>query len=227
MPEQLTFDLPAKTAFGRDDFFVSPANAPAVEAIEGWQGWPQQKLLLCGPEGAGKSHLAHIWAGIAHGRVVMARDVTNDQTDTLAHGPLCVENVHSITGDAAAERTLFHLHNLLQQRGVPLLMTGRGLVSEWGIALPDLASRLLAGNTVRLQAPDDGLLSALLVKLFADRQLRVEPGLISYLLPRMDRSFAFARKLVAELDRQALQQKRSIGVKMAGKTLRDLERESD
>ncbi len=226
MPEQLIFELPVETAFERDDFFVSPANALVVEAIDNWRNWPLCKLVLSGPEGSGKTHLAHIWAEMTAGQVVSAKGLSSAGAEILAASAVCVEDVPRLAGDSAAQQALFHLHNLMQHSGAPLLMTGSGRVSDWDIALPDLASRIQGSNTVRLEAPDDTLLSALLIKLFADRQLRIEPGLITYLLPRMDRSFAFARELVGALDRQALRQKRPIGVKMAGKILETLEQES-
>ena len=54
---QLSFDLPTRTALGRADFFVSPANAEAVALIEGWHGWPSRKLVVAGPAGAGKTRV--------------------------------------------------------------------------------------------------------------------------------------------------------------------------
>ena len=217
--EQLVFDLPVSTGFGRDDFFVSPANELVVKTLENWTDWPLGKLLITGPEGAGKSHLATIWAETTQATVLQAVQITSQWNDSIADGAVCVEDVHLLAGDQLAEQTLFHLHNLMLQNGAPLLMTGRGTVASWGISLPDLLSRLQGTSVVRPKAPDDALLSALLVKQFADRQIRVEPGLISYLLPRIERSFSFAGRLATELDRKALQSKSRISVKMAAQIL--------
>ncbi|MCP5087978.1 MAG: hypothetical protein GY952_14385 [Rhodobacteraceae bacterium] len=226
MPEQLTFELPIETAFGCNDFFVSAANELAVKAVENWQNWPLGKTILLGPPGAGKTHLAHIWAGLAGGGVMSAVELADSGNEGLAKTPLCLDDVHLIAGNSQAEEALFHLHNLMQENGTPLLMTGSGSTALWGIVLPDLASRLQGSNIVELRSPDDPLLSALLIKLFSDRQLRIEPGLVTYLLPRMDRSFAEVHKLVAKLDQEALQNKRRIGVRMAGKTLLALQKET-
>ena len=226
MAEQLVFDLPAKTAFGRDDFFTSPANALAVDAIESWPDWPQNKLVLTGPNGSGKSHLAAIWAGLCGATVLQAGDLCNAQPTTLVDNPLCVEDIHKISGDTVAEAALFHIFNLAQENGTPLLMTGCGSVGQWGITLPDLASRLQGSNTVALPPPDDILLSAVLLKHFADHQLRVEPGLVAYILVRIERSFAAAQKLVTSLDRQALRDKRPISMKMARQILEAMEQEA-
>ncbi|MHA1113356.1 MAG: hypothetical protein ACTSRY_02480 [Alphaproteobacteria bacterium] len=104
----------------------------------------------------------------------------------------------------AAAETLFHLYNLLAEAGGHLLLTARAAPSRWRIPLPDLASRLGAAPAVAIEAPDDALLAAVLVKLFADRQLAVDRRVIDYLPPRMERGFAAARDLVARIDRAAL-----------------------
>lgn len=221
MAEQLIFDLPVVTAFGRDDFFTSPANSLAVAAIEGWRDWPLGKLVLVGPEGAGKSHLARIWADIVGAKVVMARDVRD--AVALAQGPLCVENLGDVAGNTAQQDALFHLHNLMAQSGYPLLMTGQGVPRSWGITLPDLASRIEGSQLVQLGAPDDMLLAAVLLKLCADRQLLMEPGVVDMILRRVERSFAGIRALVVELDRVSLQRKRPVGPRMVTETLRRLE----
>jgi chromosomal replication initiation ATPase DnaA len=70
-----------------------------------------------------------------------------------------------------------------------------------------------------LEAPDDALLEALLVKLFADRQLAVGEELLRYLLARMERSFAAARALVAALDRAALAEGRAVTIPLARRVL--------
>ncbi len=227
MAEQLVFNLPLETAFGRDDYFISDSNKMVVAAVENWPNWPQNKLLLCGEAGAGKTHLAHIWASGISGTALNGTDLPSADLDQLAIGAVCVENIHSIAGQGAAETALFHLHNLMQQHQTPLLLTGQGVLAGWGIGLPDLASRLSGTNIVFLPPPDDALLAAVLVKLFDDRQLRVEPGLITYLLKRMERSLGHARALVAALDRQAWQDKRPIGVTMARKVLESLQQEPE
>lgn len=204
MSRQLAFDLPARDQYRREDFFVSPANATALAAL-GRDDWPGGKLLLIGPPGSGKTHLAQIWAGDRGGVVVAAADLPGaDLPGLAAAGAVVVEDAEATAGVAAAETALFHLHNLLVPGG-RLLLTAPRPVRDWGLRLPDLASRMSAAGVARLEAPDDALLSAVLVKLFADRQLVVPPNLIAYLLARMDRSIAAARDLVAALDSRALQ----------------------
>lgn len=220
MAEQLVFDLPVETAFGRDDFFTSAANAEAVSALEQWADWPLGKLVLVGPAGAGKSHLARIWADLAGAQVIEA---DGDWSVDGIQGAVCVENVHKIAGTRAVEEKLFHLHNIQAQAGAALLMTGQGVPSGWTIGLPDLASRLQGSQLVQLGAPDDTLLAAVLLKQCADRQLQVEPGVVEYILRRAERSFEGMRDLVAMLDRVSLQRKRPVGQGLVREMLAQME----
>jgi len=223
MSEQLIFDLPPKTAFGHEDFFVSPSNDLAVRFIEAWQDWPLDKLILCGPKGSGKSHLVHIWAEDAGAIVVSAIALAYERLETLAEQPVVVEDVHSLAQNDDGETALFHLHNLMNQAHHPLLMTGVGTVGSWGIRLPDLASRLAGSQVVSMAAPDDALLSVLLIKLFSDRQIEVSPALISYIVKRIDRSFAFAGELVRTLDRASLAGQKPITKRLAGRVLDEMQ----
>jgi chromosomal replication initiation ATPase DnaA len=201
---QLAFDLPAQAAYRRADFFASPTNAHALAAIDAWRDWPGGKLLLVGPPGAGKTHLAHLWADSAGAVIVPGAALAGADLPHLAHaGAVAVENAEAVAGIPEAEAALFHLHNLVVQRG-SLLLTARSPARDWGLCLPDLKSRVDAASVARLDAPDDALLSAVLVKLFADRQTLVQPSLIPWLVARMERSIGAARALVAELDARAL-----------------------
>ncbi|MFN3844588.1 MAG: chromosomal replication initiator DnaA [Paracoccaceae bacterium] len=210
MTRQLAFDLPAQAAFRREDFFVSPANAHALAAVEGWRDWPGGKLLLVGPTGAGKTHIAHLWAESAGAVIVPAASLSQANLPTLSDaGAVAVEDAQDVAGDPLAEAALFHLHNLVVQRG-SLLMTANTPARDWGLQLPDLKSRVEAASIARLDAPDDALLSAVLVKLFADRQTTVAPALIPWLVARMERSISAARDLVAEMDARALAERKPI-----------------
>ncbi|WP_179380585.1 P-loop NTPase family protein [Jannaschia marina] len=201
---QLSIDLPRLDAQGRDDFMVSTSNATAVALVDRFPDWPDGRLALVGPEGAGKSHLVAVWAGETGARVVSAATLDAAEVAALAEGPLAVEDVDRVAGDAVAEEALFHLWNAAAQAGRGLLLTGRGQPSDWPVKLPDLRSRLASLTPATLGDPDDMLLSVVLLKLFADRQLQVKPALLGYLLPRMERSFVAARGMVARLDAESL-----------------------
>ena len=216
VPRQLALALPHAESFAREDFLTGASNESALAMLERWPDWPDRALALIGPEGAGKSHLAAIWAGDSGARRVSARAL--DETDliaALATGALVLEDA-SATLD---ERALFHLLNLVREEEAYLLMTAQSAPAGWSIALPDLASRLRALPVVAVSAPDDALLRALLVKLFADRQLAVDESLIGYIVTRIERSFAAAGAAVAMLDREALRLKRPVTRSLAAELL--------
>lgn len=211
MTAQLAFSLPIPEAFQREDFFASPSNAAALATAED----PHTcRLLLIGPQGAGKTHLAHIFARL-HGAELIARATLPARLPTLSPRAAVVIDGADDAGD---ETALFHLLNLLAPAG-RLLLTAETPPRDWGLTLPDLFSRLQALPTLRLDPPDDALLSAVLVKLFADRQITVPPNLIPYLVSRMERSFAAARSLVAALDAQALAAGRKVNRTLAAELL--------
>jgi chromosomal replication initiation ATPase DnaA len=209
-PRQLAFELDPKENFSREDFLRGAGNAAALDLVESWPNWPARTIALVGPEGSGKSHLAAIWATAAGGRR-LAGDALDEAAvpASLSTGALVLErggvDLHDVD-----ERALFHLLNLAQEQRAYLLLTARTPPAGWPIRLPDLASRLRALPVVALAAPDDAMLRAVLVKLFADRQLAVDDGLVSYLMARIERSFAAARAVVAELDREALRRHRPV-----------------
>lgn len=218
-PRQLSFDLPVRAALGREDFFVSPANAMAVILIESWRNWSGRKLALIGPAGAGKTHLAHVWAAACGSQIVSATDLVGADIPALASGPIAVEDVQKIAGNRAAEEALFHLHNLTLAEGHFLLVTANRPPHLWGLGLADLASRMQGTQAVMLDQPDDLLLSAVVAKLFADRQMAPSPETLSYLITRMDRSFATARALVGQIDREALALKKPITRNLVARVL--------
>ncbi len=219
MIRQLSFDLPTRTALGRDDFFVSPANASAVGLIEQWPTWPSSKLALCGDAGSGKTHLTHVWAALSGATIIPANTLSKADIPALASCSVAVEDCADIEGNATAEEALFHLHNLVLSEGHSLLLTATQPPNYWKLSLPDLASRVQATPVAKLEPPDDALLSALIMKLFNDRQISPSPATISYLTRRIDRSFSTAQRIVDALDQFALETRRPINRALAAQVL--------
>lgn len=216
---QLALDLPHAESFRRDDFLESPPNMAALALVDRWPEWPSRAAAIVGPPGSGKSHLAAIWAERTGARIVAGPALLKaDVPAQLATAALVVEDVAPGRIDEAA---LFHLFNLAREDEAYLLLTASRRIDGSGFQLPDLVSRLRAIPSVMLAKPDDALLSAVLVKLFADRQLAVGEGVIAYLLPRMERSLASARAVVAKLDRAALTRGRAVSRQLAAEVLRE------
>ncbi|MEW2913749.1 DnaA/Hda family protein [Leisingera sp. JC11] len=226
MAQQLSFDLPAKPALGREDFFVAPSNAMAVALLDPQFAWPSGKLVLTGPKGAGKTHLAHVWASQTGARILPAERLTEQMVPELAQGPVVVEDVPQIADDTVQQNALFHLHNLVLANGHSLVMTGRGAPNLWGLTLPDLQSRVQAATHAELQPPDDQLLAVVLAKLFNDRQITPKPDVIPYLVAHMDRSFAAAAQIVRRLDQLSLAEKRSLTRPLAVRVLSEVREEA-
>jgi DnaA regulatory inactivator Hda len=219
MSEQLALPLGHRAALGADDFVVSQSSAAAVAWIDRWPDWPAPALVIVGPPTSGKTHLAEVWRQRSGARLVAAAALRRDDVAELAVGvPGGAPTVVIEDADRAAEagtgdeRALLHLFNLLREGGGHLLLTGRTPPARWPLALPDLRSRLTALPVVALAPPDDVVLEAVIVKLFADRQLRVEPDVVRFLANRIDRSFAAAAEAVAALDRAALAHGRAVTV---------------
>ncbi|ETD02546.1 P-loop NTPase family protein [Rhodobacter capsulatus] len=220
MTRQLPLPLPVRVAEGREDFFVAPANALALSLLDAPETWAQGRMLLLGPEGAGKSHLAAIWAS-ERGAVIRAAADLRPETvaDLAATGAVVIEDAQHLAGRAASEQALFHLLNLTAAEGGRCLITAPTPPRDWGVALPDLKSRLDATQSVRIAPPDEALLAAVLVKLFADRQLTVPQSLIDWLVLRMERALGTARAVVEALDARALAEGRAITRAMAAEVL--------
>lgn len=218
MPEQLTFELPTRAARGRDDFFVSPANALALAMLDAWPDWPEGRLLITGPAASGKSHLGSVWAARSGAQIIEARALDTARVPELAAACVVVEDIDTMA-PGEGEQALFHLLNMARAQGQSVLMTAPRGARALNIVLPDLASRVQAVTSVALEPPDEVLLGALLIKLFHDRQIHVPANLIPYLQARMERSFAAAQDIVARLDAEALRSRAPITRAMARRLL--------
>ncbi len=215
-PVQMPLDLGGAPGYSAADFLVADSNRDAVSCVEHWAGWPGFAQALIGPEGSGKTHLAHLFSARAAATMVAGGVLAADAVPVLAEAPAVVVEDADRGVD---ERALLHLYNLLREGNRRLLLTARMPPARWSVALPDLRSRLAALPVVAIGAPDDALLGALLLKLFADRQTRVGQDLAAYLIPRLERSFAAVRAAVEALDRAALEQQRPITVPLAREVL--------
>src|SRR6185437_16417896 len=190
-----------------------------LSLIDAWPEWPGRSMLLTGPEGSGKSHLAAIWAETAGARATSAHALSPVNVPAaLATGALVVEDLNPRGFD---ERALFHLLNLAREEQAYILITARVSPSTFEIELRDLRSRLRALPAVSLLEPDDQLLRALIIKFCADRQLAIDENVVSYLTPRIERSYAAARAAVELLDRESLRLGRPVTRALAAELLRN------
>lgn len=217
-PRQLVLALDHAISYAREDFLEGPSNATALALVERWPDWPNRLIALIGPEGSGKSHLAAIWAELSGARVVMAKRLGDtDLPSAFATGALVVEDIDAPEID---ERALFHLINLAREEGADVLFTARVSPPSLSVGIRDLQSRLRMLPVIELEAPDDALLRALIVKLAADRQLGLDEAVVNYLANRIERSFAGAHRAVARLDEEALRRHRPVTRALAAELFR-------
>ncbi|MEN0000504.1 MAG: hypothetical protein AAF940_06430 [Pseudomonadota bacterium] len=215
-PEQLVLNMDLDASLARDDLVVSPSNMAAVHLIDTWPGWIAPVSLIIGPPGTGKTHLLAAWQSKS-GAAAFAPDAL-DEAVTAARSGIAIA-IDDVEQDAIDEVALFHLINTVREADACLLMTSRKALDPTAIKTPDLASRLRAATTIAIEEPDEALLRGVFAKLFADRQLAVDEGVIDYCLVRMPRSLQAVVDLVGDLDRASMARKRRITTRFAGEIL--------
>ncbi|MDP9196910.1 MAG: DnaA/Hda family protein [Pseudomonadota bacterium] len=217
---QLVFSLPHRSAMGEEDFLVSPANAAAVAWLDAWPDWPAPVLVLHGSAGSGKTHLAHVWQMRSHAEFLDPDMLEHPDRlrDMVSSSPRLILDYPPVLSPAA-QQGLFHLYQLLVEKKGSLLILARTPPAQWPLVIEDARSRLLAAPSAALEPPDDSLLAAVLVKLFSDRQIRVEESLIRFLVRHMERSFDAARRTVEALDQAALAAKSRVTLPLARSVL--------
>lgn len=220
-PDQLVLELPHRQALEAEDFLVSRSNAAAVDLIDAWPNWPHAGAVVAGPLGSGKSHLAHVWQLRSEARVVFGPELQESSIpNPEKRQALVVEDIDRGIGD---QKALFHILNLARESRFSVLLTSCVAPGDLQVDLPDLRSRLRALPVVTIDPPDETLLKAVLVKLFHDRQLQVEPHVVNFLSVRMERSMQAANDIVARLDALSLARKRKITRAVAADGLADIQ----
>ena len=185
--KQLPLNFKPNTYYKRDDFMVSSCNSEAINVIDNWPNWSFFAFVLYGPEGCGKSHLAHVFAEKValtcekpiSVKIINAKEITNNKVDRLHKENPClvVENLNP----KADNEALFHLFNLYQNEGGYILFTALNAPARMNFKLPDLQSRLNMIPSIAIKEPDDTMLTMLIVKLFNDRQIMISQEVLNYI----------------------------------------------
>ena len=220
-PVQLPLGFSARPAFGEPDYVVSDCNAEAVRWLDLWPEWPTALLAVFGPSASGKTHLCHVFRTRSDALMLRGDQLSERDIESVIDRPAAVviDGADHVAGQEEHERRFFHIFNAVTAARGALLVTGRTPPNTWPIVLPDLRSRLATGNVVGIDGPDDGLLAALLVKQFSDRQLRVPVDVVTFIVRRIERSFEAARDIVDKLDRAALAERRNITLPLARRVI--------
>ena len=219
--EQLPLNFEHRPALDREDFLVTSGNVEAVKMLDSYPSWPSHAIIIYGANGCGKTHLAHVFVKKTGGKtpLISATDLTAEQVPGLLtkSGNLVVEDIETLKDEEA----LLHLYNYAKEIGAHLLMTSETAPADLAIKLPDLSSRLLAISAIRIGNPDDAFIKALLVKLFADRQLLIGEEAIDYAIKNMERSFKGAGDLVAAADKLSLAKHKAITIPLLREILKN------
>ncbi|WP_042084346.1 HdaA/DnaA family protein [Iodidimonas nitroreducens] len=217
MMYQLPLDLPHRQSFRGEDFFIAPSNAAAVAMIDHWPDWSSHALAVIGPPASGKSHLAAVWQQKSGADRVAPENIgARSRLMIKPHPAVIVEDADKALAEGRLDPVdFFHLYNWIRERQGHLLISGRLPPARWGVRLNDLRSRLIATPVAAIEAPDDALLAALMVKRLNDRQLRTDPKVLDYVLPRIERSFDGVEQIVAALDKASLSQKKPLTLPLA------------
>jgi chromosomal replication initiation ATPase DnaA len=226
--EQLIFPFPETVDHAVEAFIVASSNRHAFDWVERWPDWPFTALVLAGPAGCGKTHLATLWRERCHAASVDlgTADIEQAAALTAAGTPILVEDCDRALSDIQAERALLHLYNLAKAAGSRLLLTGRRAPSLWPLALPDLRSRLNSTMVVAIDPADDELLRSVAAKLFGDKQVEVGDEVVSYLLSRSERTVAHVAQAIERLNTISKTRLRPITVPMARDVLLEAEPEN-
>lgn len=219
-PRQLPLDLGHKPGYSRDELIVTASNAAAAQLIDQWPDWPASCMILAGPPGSGKSHLAAIWADRAAAQIMRSEDLAGHMPTLADNANALIDGIGETPFD---EQALFHLVNATREKGRHLLLTSRRWPAQWPVSLPDLMSRIKSAPMVEIAEPDDELLAGVITKLFSDRQIAVDNLIVRYLVSRIERSLATAQAVVSRIDRAALEQQARVTRQLAASVLTDMD----
>jgi chromosomal replication initiation ATPase DnaA len=208
--QQIPFALPVDPSMGEDDFLITPSNQMAASQLN--QDGP---VLLLGPKGTGKSHLARIWQKRNKAALF---DVARGDIAAL-HSAVMWEDADHTGWNAHTQENAFHLLNTVKEKKLALLITAATPPAQWKLTLADLRSRLLALPVAQMDMPDDALVAGLLLKHFKDRQLRVSEEVLNYMIPRIARDGVVIERVVRELDTLSLANNRAITIPLIRKIL--------
>lgn len=224
-PQQIPLDFEGRTALQRSDFLIGRSNRDAVRWIDRWPDWSAPALIISGPAASGKTHLGAVWQERSDAELIRPDMLISYSAEHIATAGkhILIDGIDPWLGYREAETTLFHLYNIFKEEERTILLTMRMAPNHAAFAIADLASRLRAAPAVTIHPPDDMLLGSVMIKQFSDRQLTVNHDVIKYILPRMERSFAAARDIVAKSDQMALAQKRAISIPLMRMVLAEMQ----
>ena len=215
MTEQLSLNLPYRTAYGREAFWVAPCNAQAVAWIDRYPNWSVPAVFIYGPAGSGKTHLVHLFTE----EVIDGRTLTSDFRPPFQK-KIAVENVDKL----ASEEALLHLFNFIKELGGNLLLTARTMPR---FSLPDLQSRMALVPKIEIEMPDEQVIQMVAKKAFEDRHILVEENVLNYLSTHLTRSFPLVQQVIELADKKSLSTGHKITISILKQVINELKQEQE
>ncbi|MDF2964854.1 MAG: hda [Rickettsiaceae bacterium] len=210
--QQLLLDFPHNKQYFKEDFITTEANQIAYDYITNWpENWGvnpyKYAIIISGPAGCGKTHLAHIWQRESKAYFISPNE---DLSVKLSHyESFILEDIDNKIWD---ETYLFHIFNQLHEAKKYALFTTQLRPVEISFILADLKSRLNSLFSLNITCPSDELMKIMLLKHFSERELKVSLDVVNYLASRIPRTFSEVTNIVDLLDKTALLQKRNITI---------------
>ena len=202
--------------YKKENFFVSTSNLEAFEILNSWPKWIKKFINLYGEKYSGKSHLARIFESKSTCLNISEKDFTEEILIKFkTKQSLIIEDYQN----NISENLLYSLINIVEQENKYLLITSEKPINEFNYKLNDLVSRLNNFLYIKLGAPDDELIYALIVKNFSDRQITIDKKLIDYIIKRIDRSYESIFIFISKVDQLSLQKGKPINLEVIKKVL--------
>ena len=214
---QLTFKFPFSKKYYEQDFFVSSNNFSAYKLIDSWPNWPGNWLNIFGEKGSGKSHLSKILEKkIKRIELIKANSIDNKIVDNLKNLECLI--IDDFNGKVD-ENLLYSLLNQSKLLNICILINSSNSIKNFNFQLKDLKSRINSFIFIGIELPTDDLLKVIITKNFSDKQIKISPKLIEFIIKNVDRSYEKMSKFLKDIDELSLTTGKSININLIKKAL--------
>ncbi len=203
--------------FDRFEFNDTPLES-ALRQLD-----PAGFIYLWGEAGSGKSHLLNALINdLGDGAVYLSAATLPEPAllDMLqGRSLICVDDVHQLAGERGEETCLFNLYNQCRDSGAALVLASECSPRDSTWVLPDLKSRLNAGQAFQLQRLMGRPALQVMNRRAADLGLAFTDQVLEYIRVHSAGDLPSLLTLLARLDRLSLSQRRRVSVPLVKQAL--------